>query len=105
MPAMNATSLDELRSAATNREVKDEKMEQVRQLLFGDHAREVSTRFMLLESRVRELEMGMARQLEAMAVRIDQLAGATDQGRRAALDELSRNIHELGERIGGMAKR
>lgn len=127
---MNATSVDELRSAATNREVRDEKMEQVRQLLFGDHAREVSTRFMLLESRVRELEMGVARQLEAMSQRIEQLASksgdefrtAFDQieamsqrveqlastsgdERRTSFDELSRNIHELGERIGVMAKR
>ncbi len=60
---MNATTLDELRAAATNREIRDEKMEQVRQLLYGDHAREVSTRFMLLESRVRELEVGFARQI------------------------------------------
>lgn len=102
---MNATSLDELRAAAINREAKDEKMEQVRQLLIGDHAREVSTRFMLLESRMREMEMSVTRHLETMAARIDQLAGATDQDRRAAFDELSRNIHELGERIGGMAKR
>lgn len=102
---MNATSLDELRSAATNREPKDEKMEQVRQLLFGDHAREVSTRFMLMEARMRDLEMNIARQLEGMSARIDALAGTTDQDRRAAFDELSRNILELGERIGGMAKR
>ncbi len=102
---MNATTLDELRAAATNREIRDEKMEQVRQLLYGDHAREVSTRFMLLESRVRELEVGFARQIEALSARLDQLAGSTEQDRRAAFEELSRNVQELGERIGGMAKR
>jgi uncharacterized coiled-coil protein SlyX len=102
---MNATSLDELRSATLNRETKDEKMEQVRQLLFGDHAREVSTRFMLLEARLREFEVSVTRQLETLSARVDALAADSMSDRRAQLDELSRNIHELGERVGGMARR
>lgn len=102
---MNATSVDELRNSAAGRDPRDEKMEQVRQLLFGDHAREVSTRFMLIESRLRDLEIGVARQLEAMNSRIDQLAGESDQDRRAAFEELSRNVSELGERIGVLARR
>lgn len=102
---MNASSLDELRGAAINREVRDERMEQVRQLLFGDHAREVSTRFMLLEARIRDLETGVARQLEAMSARIDSLASTSEVDRRAALDELARSVHELGERIVGISKR
>lgn len=102
---MNASSLDELRGAAINREVRDERMEQVRQLLFGDHAREVSTRFMLLEARIRDLETGVARQLEAMSARIDSLASTSEVDRRAALDELARGVHELGERIVGISKR
>lgn len=102
---MNATSLDELRTSASQREFKDEKMDQVRQLLFGDHAREVSTRFMLMDARIRELETSLTRQLETIAARVETLAGETDTGRRAGFDELARNIHELGERIGVMAKR
>ena len=80
-------------------------MEQVRQLLFGDHAREVSTRFMLMETRLRELETGVSRQLEAISARIDALAGDTTADRRAAFEDLSRSIHELGDHIGGLARR
>jgi hypothetical protein len=102
---MNASSLDELRAVAANREIKDEKMEQVRQLLFGDHAREVSTRFMLLEARLRELETGLARQLESLSQRVDALAQDTTSDRQASFAELAQSIHELGERIGVMAKK
>jgi DNA anti-recombination protein RmuC len=102
---MNASSLDELRNAAVSRESKDERMEQVRQLLFGDHEREVSTRFMLLESRLRDLEMHTARQLEDIGQRIDRLASESDASRRGAFDELSRSVHELGERIAAAARR
>lgn len=102
---MNATSLEELRSSASNRDLRDEKMEQVRQLLYGDHAREVSTRFMLMETRLRELETGFSRQLEAISARLDALARDVSQDRRGDFDELSKCIAELGERIGGIGKR
>ena len=102
---MNATSLEELRAAAVHRDVKDEKMEQVRQLLFGDHAREVATRFMLMEARLRELETGVASQLEAIHARLDALAAGQASDRRAAFDELAQHINELSQRIGGIAKR
>lgn len=102
---MNASSLDELRAVAADHDNKDEKMEQVRQLLFGDHAREVSTRFMLLETRLRELETGVARQLESLSQRVEALAQNTSNDRRAAFAELAQNIQELGERIGTLSRK
>lgn len=102
---MNATSLEELRSSAANRDLRDEKMEQVRQLLYGDHARDVSTRFMLLETRLRELETGFSRQLEAISERLEALSRDVTQDRRSDFHELSKCIAELGDRIGGIGKR
>lgn len=60
---------------------------------------------MLMEARLRELETGVARQLEAIQGRLDALAADTAGDRRAAFDDLARQFHDLGERIGGIAKR
>ncbi|MGQ0672292.1 MAG: hypothetical protein ACT4N2_05355 [Hyphomicrobium sp.] len=102
---MNAPTLGDIRAAAAEREMQDEKMEQVRQLLFGDLAREVNTRMMLLEARLRELEVGVSRQLESISTRVDALAATADRDRRGSFDELARNIQELGERIAVMSRR
>jgi hypothetical protein len=101
---MNATNLDELRKAATARDPSDQKMEQVRQLLFGDYMRLNDTRLAALELRQRDFERTVTSRLEALAARIETLAAESGSGRRAAFDELSRSVLELGDRIRHIAK-
>jgi uncharacterized coiled-coil protein SlyX len=102
---MNATSLEELRAGATGREDRDERMEQVRQLLFGDHAQEVATRFMLMETRLRELESGITRQLEVIQARLEQLASEQTADRRASFDELAQHLRNLSDHVAGISKK
>ena len=102
---MNATSLDELRAGAAGRDGRDERMEQVRQLLFGDHAQEVATRFMLMEARLRELESGITRQLDVIQARLDQLSSDQTAGRRASFDELAQHIKNLSDQVAGISRK
>jgi uncharacterized coiled-coil protein SlyX len=60
---------------------------------------------MLMEARIRDLEVGIARQLDAISARLDALARDGEDGRKASFEELARSIHELGDRIGGISKR
>ena len=39
--SMNANSLDQIRAASGSRDGRDDRMEQVRQLLVGDHVRDM----------------------------------------------------------------
>jgi hypothetical protein len=96
--AMNATSLEELRAGQVP-ELRDDKMEQVRELLFGDLARELHARIAALEQKHREYQISVSRQFDAIAARIEALAGETDAERRSAFEELSRSVLDLGERI------
>lgn len=96
---MNATSYSEFRTAAGPAGPQDEQMDQVRDLLFGDYQRQSEARLALLEARIRELELGLQRRLDAIEQRVDQLVGKADADQRAAFDELARGISELGERV------
>jgi hypothetical protein len=107
--AMNATSLEELRAGQVP-ELRDDKMEQVRELLFGDQVRELHARIAALEQKHtdfetaveqkhREYQISVSRQFDAIAARIEALAGETDAERRSAFEELSRSVLDLGERI------
>jgi uncharacterized coiled-coil protein SlyX len=102
---MNATSLEELRAGAAGQEGRDERMEQVRQLLFGDHAQEVATRFLLMEARLRELELGITRQLEFIQARLDQLVSDQAADRRATFDELAQHIRNLSDHVAGISRK
>lgn len=95
---MNAPSLNELR-AASARELADEKMEQVRELLVGDAVRHLEARLAVLEARVNETELGVVRQLDALEVRIQELSGTAEEDRRASFEALARSISDLGEQI------
>lgn len=104
---MNATSLDELRGAAAPRAMNDERLEQVRQLLLGDHIQSSEARIAALEARLRELEdarlkeleTNVARSLDALSARLDALGGELSADQRASFNELARSVLELGERI------
>jgi hypothetical protein len=106
---MNATSLEELRAGQAP-ELRDDRMEQVRELLFGDQVRELHARIAALEQKQvdlattaeqqhREYQISVSRQFDAIAARIEALAGETDAERRSAFEELSRSVLDLGERI------
>lgn len=101
---MNATSLNELRATLAQRDVKDERMDQVRQLLFGDAIRDFDIRMTAIETRIRELDTSVARQLDAISARIAALSGEMDASRRSAFEQLSKNLLELGEHVRGISK-
>lgn len=97
---MNATSYAEFRSAiGQSSQANDEKMEQVRELLFGEHQRQSEARLAMLEARIRELELSLLRRLEALEGRMEQVANRVEADQRATLDELGRGISDLGERV------
>lgn len=96
---MNATSLGELRNGAAPAEATDDKIEQIRDLLYGEFKRDHDVRLNTLESRVKELEGDLQRKLEAIQARLEALASENAAERRSSFDELSRSIFELGDRI------
>lgn len=96
---MNATSLGELRNGAAPAEATDDKIEQIRDLLYGEFKRDHDVRLNALESRVKELEGDLQRKLEVIQTRVEALASENAAERRSSFDELSRSIFELGDRI------
>jgi DNA anti-recombination protein RmuC len=96
---MNATPPTELRNGAAPDEAVDDKLEQIRDLLYGEFKREHDTRLKSLEAQVRELEAGLHRKLDAIQARVEAMASEHATERRTSFDELSRSIFELGDRI------
>jgi hypothetical protein len=101
---MNANSLEQMRAAAALTQGRDDRMEQVRQLLVGDHVRDMEARMLALEQRLRELDVSVTRKLDAVAARIDTLSSQLDYDRRASFSDLSQGILELSERIRAVSK-
>lgn len=101
---MNANSLDQIRSVGGARDGRDDRMEQVRQLLVGDHVRDMETRMLALEQRLQDVDGSVARKLDAVSARIDALASQLDYDRRAAFSELSQGVLELSERLRAVSK-
>ena len=96
---MNAMMIGDTSSGAAPRDPADEKMEQIRDLLFGEFQRHSEVRIAQLEMRIRDLESGVQRRLDALQARLDALAGESQAERRSAFDDLARGVQELGERI------
>ncbi|MEQ1651865.1 MAG: hypothetical protein ABL897_05200 [Hyphomicrobium sp.] len=95
---MNAPSLNEIRSA-TSRDITDEKMEQVREILVGDSVRRMEQRLAFLEQRQTDLEISVGRQLDALEARIETLASAADGERRTTFEALATSVSSLSEQI------
>ncbi len=91
--------LTEIKNGANPRDISDVKMDQIRELLFGEVQRQSEQRITLLEAKVRDLETSLQHRLDAMQARIDALAAETRGDRRSTLDELARGISDLGERV------
>lgn len=101
---MNATTFAEFRASAgpapqNPANQNDDKMDQIRELVFGDYQRQTEARFAMLEVRIRELELAMHHRLDGIQGRVELLAGQAGAEQRAAFDELARSIADLGERV------
>ena len=96
---MTATLQSELRNGSLLRDPIDDKMEQIRELLFGEFKRDSDARLALVEARVRELEAGLHRKLDAITARLEALSTEIRGDRNASFEELSLSVLELAERI------
>ena len=94
---MNATNLSEIRGVGG--QVSDEKMDQVREILFGEYQRRTDAHIELLEERIRELELSIHRRLDALQARIDAVNAETDASQRTSMEEIAKGMHELSERV------
>lgn len=72
-------------STAGTRDFRDDQMDQIRDLLFGEYKRVMDGRFATIEARLSTLE-----------ARVQALSNETVTTRRETLDDLSRGIDELG---------
>ncbi len=100
---MNAPSFNDLISA-DGRDAADEKMQQVRDLLFGDALRVMEKRLHELERRLNEFEVGLVRQLDALETRMQTFAGSAETDRQAAFEALARSIGDLSEQVRRIAR-
>lgn len=100
---MNAPSFNDLISA-DGRDAADEKMHQVRELLFGDALRIMEARLHELERRLNEFEVGLVRQLDALETRMQTFAGSAETDRQAAFEALARSIADLSEQVRRIAR-
>ncbi len=83
--------------------MSDEKMDQVRELLFGEFEKQTEMRVSALEARLRELEHSIQRRFDALEARLDALSGETEANQRTAVQEISAGLAELSERIGRLS--
>jgi hypothetical protein len=77
----------------------DDKMHQIRELLFGESKRESDARIALVEARVREMEQSLHRRLDAIQSSIEALARDVASDRKRSIDQLASSISELGEKV------
>ena len=100
---MNVPPKD-LKPASLARDAAEDRMEQIRELLVGEHLRVQEARLAAVESRLRDLEGLVFRRVDALAARIESLAADTGTDRRAAFDELSRMVLDLSENIHRLSR-
>ena len=95
---MNATSYSEFRGVP-GMNAQDDRLDQVRDLLFGEYQRQTEARMAMMEARIRELESALHRRLDTLEARAEQMILKNDSEQRAAFDDLARGIADLGDRI------
>lgn len=88
---MNATMFAELRQATAGA-ASDQKMDQVRDLLFGEFRRSCEARLDAFEARLAQVE-----------AKLSALAATTDQDRRGLIEDLAKAVGELSGRIGAIS--
>ncbi len=95
---------NDLKPAPKVREGAEDRMEQIRELLIGEHLRVQEARLAAVESRLRDLEGLVFRRVDALSARIEALAADSGTDRRAAFDELSRMVLDLSENIHRLSR-
>jgi hypothetical protein len=102
---MHGTMVSEARNGASVAlPLGDERMEQVRELLFGDYKRHCDQQIAALKDRLDELQAGFDRRLQDLEARLATLAADTRNAQKAAFADLARDVGELGGRIRAMAQ-
>ncbi len=101
---MTASPFNSLRNQENYQDPNDERMNQVRELLLGDHIRASEARLAALERRLRDLETTIEQRIDVIHVRLEALAGEVHGDQRAAFDELAKSISDLGNRIRRISK-
>ena len=96
---MNVTSPTDLWTGSAVRPFSDERMDQVRDLLFGDYKRQVDLQIAAMDARLREMESVLSRRVTELEARLEALASRSSEDRRGAFEELARNVTDLGQRI------
>lgn len=100
---MSTSPFGEYRNGSAGVEPFEDKMQQIRDLLFGEFKRDSDARLALIEARVRELEQGMHRKLDAIQASLAALSTDVTAERRRSLDQLAQSIGELGEKVRRIA--
>lgn len=77
----------------------DDKMEQIRELLYGEHHRKFDDEIKKLETRMTALENGIERRLDALQARLEALSGEVAGDRRTSFQELARGLAELADKM------
>ena len=95
---------NELKPGSAGKNGADERMEQIRELLVGEHLRVQEARLAAVESRLRDLEGLVFRRVDGLTARIEALATEAGTDRRAAFDELSRMVLDLSENIRRLSR-
>jgi hypothetical protein len=98
---MNATSYSEFRTEQ-GPGGQDDRLDQVRDLLFGEYHRQSEARLAMMEARIRELELALQHRLDTLEARAEQLVSKAGADQRAAFDDLAHGIADLGDRIRRM---
>jgi hypothetical protein len=90
--------------AAMSLPLSDERMDQVREILFGDYRRQCEQQFAALEARLLEMQAAFNRRFEELEARLAGFSADARAGQRAAFAELARDVGELGERIRALSR-
>jgi hypothetical protein len=96
---MSTPPFGDYRNGMARSEPFEDKMQQIRELLFGEFKRDSDARLALIEARVRELEQGLHRKLDAIQASLEVLSSDVAAERRRSLDQLAESIDELGHKI------
>jgi hypothetical protein len=100
-----STAPYEYRNGASTGLPFDDKMQQIRELLFGEFKRDSDARLALIEAQVREVEQGLHRKLDAIQSRLDALAGTVTNERQQSFDELAQSLSDLSRRVQEIARK
>lgn len=96
---MSTSPFSEKHNGAATSEPFDDKMHQIRELLFGETKRESDARLTGIEARMREFEQSVHRRLDIIQASIETLARDVGNDRKRSLDQLALSISELGDKV------